>query len=87
MKLHTSPMSPCTTRIGSTKMSLASLSIFFRKVALNRRAVKEIKCFQILRALLLIKIKHCRITKEIHLLCLSGRTWLAIDLTWYSVRE
>lgn len=27
------------------------------------------------------------ILKETHSLCLSGRTWLATDLTWYSERE
>lgn len=39
----TSPMSPCTTRIGSTRMSLASLSIFFLKVALKSNAEEKIK--------------------------------------------
>lgn len=71
-------MSPCTTRIGSTKMSLANLSIFFRKVALKRRAVKEI-VLGIKKLLYILDIfsKY----KNKYLLCLSGRTWLAIDLT------
>lgn len=43
-------MSPCTTRIGSTRMSLASLSIFFLKVALksNAEETQENKEFHIL---------------------------------------
>lgn len=39
----TSPMSPCTTRIGSTRMSLANLSIFFLKVALKSSAEERQK--------------------------------------------
>lgn len=37
----TSPMSPCTTRIGSIRISRANFSIFLRNVALNKRAGRE----------------------------------------------
>lgn len=39
----TSPMSPCTTRIGSIRISRANFSIFLRKVALNKRAKRRKK--------------------------------------------
>lgn len=45
----TSPMSPCTTRIGSIRISRANFSIFLRNVALNKRAGREtgLKCLEV----------------------------------------
>lgn len=71
--VRTSPMSPCTTRIGSTRMSLASLSIFFLKVALNskadRRQEESVSCLNSDKKMVLSLLKAS------YSACRAGRGW------------